>query len=188
MGCSPWGRYELDTTERLHFHFSLSCIGEGSGNALQCSCLENHVDSGAWWVQSLGSQRVGHDWAYIATILQHPFWCKQFSKLPKLCHLFELTLHIFQLRTLRMSSQEYTGFALTPSNTTSSLTRHPPLFPFLPKCQDNCGIYTLWLKKKRKERACWMDIITCLRPISAYGRNKYSNLKFPSLPSTTRVI
>ena len=41
VGCSPWGREESDTTERLHFHFSLSCIGEGNGNPLQCSCLEN---------------------------------------------------------------------------------------------------------------------------------------------------
>ena len=44
VGCSPWGREELDTTERLHFHFSLSCIGEGNGNPLQCSCLENPMD------------------------------------------------------------------------------------------------------------------------------------------------
>ena len=48
-GCSPWGREELDMTERLHFHFSLSCIGEGNGNPLQCSCLENPRDGGAWW-------------------------------------------------------------------------------------------------------------------------------------------
>ena len=48
VGCSPWGRYELDTTERLHFHFSLSRIGEGNGNPLQCSCLENPRDGGAW--------------------------------------------------------------------------------------------------------------------------------------------
>ena len=48
VGCSPWGRWELDTTERLHFHFSLSCIGEGNGNPLQCSCLENPRDRGAW--------------------------------------------------------------------------------------------------------------------------------------------
>ena len=47
-GCSPWGREESDTTERLHFHFSLSCIGEGNGNPLQCSCLENPRDGGAW--------------------------------------------------------------------------------------------------------------------------------------------
>jgi len=49
VGCSPWGHEESDTTERLHFHFSLSCIGEGNGNPLQCSCLENPRDGGAWW-------------------------------------------------------------------------------------------------------------------------------------------
>ena len=48
VGCSPWGRQELDTTERLHFPFSLSCIGEGNGNPLQCSYLENPRDGGAW--------------------------------------------------------------------------------------------------------------------------------------------
>ena len=47
VGCSPWGREESDTTERLHFHFSLSCIGEGNGNPLQCSCLENPRFGGA---------------------------------------------------------------------------------------------------------------------------------------------
>ena len=46
---SPWGREESDTTERLHFHFSLSCIGEGNGNPIQYSCLENPRDGGAWW-------------------------------------------------------------------------------------------------------------------------------------------
>ena len=49
VGCSPWGRKESDTTEWLHFHFPLSCIGEGNGNLLQCSCLENPRDGGAWW-------------------------------------------------------------------------------------------------------------------------------------------
>ena len=43
----PWME-EPDTTERLHFHFSLSCIGEGNGNPLQCSCLENPRDGGFW--------------------------------------------------------------------------------------------------------------------------------------------
>ena len=47
-GCSPRGHWGSDTTERLHFHFSLSCIGEGNGNPLQCSCLENPRDGGAW--------------------------------------------------------------------------------------------------------------------------------------------
>ena len=54
VGCSPWGLEELDTTERLHFHFSLSCIGEGNGNPLQCSCLENPRDGGAWWAAIYG--------------------------------------------------------------------------------------------------------------------------------------
>ena len=54
IGCNPWGRWESDTTERLHFHFSLSCIGEGNGNPLQCSCLENHRDGVAWWAAIYG--------------------------------------------------------------------------------------------------------------------------------------
>ena len=49
VGCSPWGREESDKSERLHFHFSLSCIGKGNENPLQCSFLENPRDRGAWW-------------------------------------------------------------------------------------------------------------------------------------------
>ena len=52
--CSPWGHEDLDTTERLPFHFSLSCIGEGNGNPLQCSCLENPRDGEAWWAAIYG--------------------------------------------------------------------------------------------------------------------------------------
>ena len=54
MGCSPWGRRGSDTTERLHFHFSLSRIGEGNGNPLQHSCLENPRDGRAWWAAVYG--------------------------------------------------------------------------------------------------------------------------------------
>jgi len=54
VGCSPWGRKELDTTEWLHSYFSLSCIGEGNGHPLQCSCLENPRDGGAWWAAVYG--------------------------------------------------------------------------------------------------------------------------------------
>ena len=56
-GCNPWGRQESDTTESLHFHFSLSCTGEGNGNPLQCSCLENPRDRGAWWAAVYGVSR-----------------------------------------------------------------------------------------------------------------------------------
>ena len=54
VGCSPCSLEESDTTERLHFHSSLSCIGEGNGNPLQCSCLENPRDGGAWWAAVYG--------------------------------------------------------------------------------------------------------------------------------------
>ena len=54
VGYSPWGRTELDRTEQLHFHFLLSCIGEGNGNLLQYSCLENPRDRGAWWAAIYG--------------------------------------------------------------------------------------------------------------------------------------
>ena len=68
-------------TERLHFHFSLSCIGEGNGNPLQCSCLENPRDGGAWWAAVYGvaqSQvawmggKFGGKWTYVYVWL-HPF-------------------------------------------------------------------------------------------------------------------
>ena len=75
VGCSPWGRKELDTTERFHFHVSLSCIGEGNGNPLQCSCLENPRDGGAWWAAIYG---VTQSWTWLkwlsssSTIKQNP--------------------------------------------------------------------------------------------------------------------
>ena len=66
VGCSPWGHKESDMTEWLHFHFSLSCIGEGNGNPLQCSCPENHRDRGAWWAAVYG-------------VTQSQIWLKRFS-------------------------------------------------------------------------------------------------------------
>ena len=67
-GCSSWGCWGSDTTEQLHFHFSLSCIGEGNGNPLQCSCLENPRDGEGepGRLPSMGSHRVGHDWSDLA--------------------------------------------------------------------------------------------------------------------------
>ena len=68
-----------DTTERLHFHFSLSCIGKGNGNPLECFSLENHRDGGAGGLPSMGSHRVGHDWSDLAAAAAAP-----------LCSLIEL--------------------------------------------------------------------------------------------------
>ena len=63
VGCRLWGRKESDTTERLHFDFSLSCIGEGNGNPLQCSCLENPRDGKPGGLSSMGLHIIGHDWS-----------------------------------------------------------------------------------------------------------------------------
>ena len=68
VGCSPWGRQKSDMTEQLHFDFSLSCIGEGNGNPLQCSCLENPRDGGVWWAAIYG-------------VAQSRTWLKQLSSM-----------------------------------------------------------------------------------------------------------
>ena len=65
MGCSPRGREESDTTERLHFHFSLSRIGEGNGGPLQCSCLENPRDRRPWWASVYG---VAQSWTRLTQL------------------------------------------------------------------------------------------------------------------------
>ena len=65
IGFGPWGLEESDTTEQLHFHFSLSCIGEGNGNPLQCSCLENPRDGGAWWATVHG---VAKSWIQLSDL------------------------------------------------------------------------------------------------------------------------
>ena len=74
VGCSPWGREESDTTEGLYIHFSLSCIGEGNGNPLQRSCLENPRDGGAWWAPIYG-------------VAQSQTRLKQFSSSRKRCEM-----------------------------------------------------------------------------------------------------
>ena len=70
VGCSPWGHEESDMTERLHFHFSHSCIGEGNGNPLQCSCLENPRDGGAWWAAVYG---VAQSWTRLKRLSSMAF-------------------------------------------------------------------------------------------------------------------
>ena len=66
VSCRLWGLEESDTTEQLQFHFSLSCLGGGNGNPLQCSCLENPRDGESGGLPSMGSHRVGHDWSNLA--------------------------------------------------------------------------------------------------------------------------
>ena len=75
VGYSPWGCQELDTTEPLHFHFSLSCIGEGNGNPLQCSLAWRIPATGEpGGLPSMGSPRVGHDWGDLAAAAAAACW------------------------------------------------------------------------------------------------------------------
>ena len=93
VGCSLWGRWESDTTERLHFHFSLSCIGEGNGNPLQCSCPENPRNGGAWWAAVYG-------------VAQSRTWLKWLSSSSS--NLLETdTLWSFQLHSLIIKKNRF---------------------------------------------------------------------------------
>ena len=74
VGCSPRGHKELDTTERLPFHFSLSCIGEGNGNPLQCSCLENPREGGAWWAAVYGVAQSQTRLKRLSSSSSIPYW------------------------------------------------------------------------------------------------------------------
>ena len=69
---SPWGLKESVKTEQLHFHFSLSCSGEGHGNPLQCSCLEKPRDRGAWWA---AVNRVAQSWTWLKRLSSISFCC-----------------------------------------------------------------------------------------------------------------
>ena len=66
VGCSPWGRWESDMTERLHFHFSLSCLGEGNGNHSSVLAWRIPGTGEPGGLLSMGSHRVGHDWSDLA--------------------------------------------------------------------------------------------------------------------------
>ena len=68
------GVIESDTTEQLPFHFSLLCTGEGNGNPLQCSCLENPRDGGAWWAAIYG---VTQSWTLTAEAEELKFFLKK---------------------------------------------------------------------------------------------------------------
>ena len=127
VGCSPWGSKELDTTERLHFHFSLSCIGEGNGNPLQCSCLENPRDCGAWWAAVYG---VAQSWTRLKRLSSSSM---SFESVMPSSHLIlgrPLLLLPSVFLSIRVFSSElalwiwwpkYWSFSISPSNEYSGL-------------------------------------------------------------------
>ena len=99
VGCSPWGHEESDQTEQLHFHFSLSCIGRGNGNPLQCSCLENPRDGRAWWAAIIGvaHSRTRLKWlsSSISSKLSLPQVC-----LPRVFHIWGLRVYLLVISKL----------------------------------------------------------------------------------------
>ena len=115
------------TTKRLHFHFSLSCTGEGNGNPLQCSCLENPRDGGAWWAAVSGvtqsraqlkwlsssSSKMPLRWSIVIIPAgQNKKWIDNNKIQPeitpyKLCWFFNLTISIFWKKPFKQQRQNY---------------------------------------------------------------------------------
>ena len=119
VGCSPWCREESDTTECLHFHFSFSCTGEGNGNPLQCSCLEDPRDRGAWWAAVYG---VAQSWTRL----------KRLSNSSSSNHLQRLSTHHLGL-LVPMSPH----FSSAPDPTLAS---HLPCHPSDPVITGQCTV------------------------------------------------
>ena len=141
VGCSPWGRWELDATQWLHFHFSLLCIGEGNGNPLQCSCLENPRDSGAWWaavygvaqsrtrLKQLSSQILPSRLHFCSS---HSFWARIASPDPSWKLQFPLLIQrlitFYHIQSLPWISRHREWTHSSPSNSGSKLESQQRLF------------------------------------------------------------
>ena len=107
VGCHLWGRAESDTTEQLHFDFSLSCIGEGNGNPLQCSCLESPRDRGAWWAAVYG---VAQSWTRLKRLSSSSSSLSFtiFVNLDKLVTTLKLKFTIYKTELLTLTHREVT--------------------------------------------------------------------------------
>ena len=142
VGCSPWGREESDMTEQLqfHFHFSLLCIGEGNGNPLQCSCLENPTDGRACWAAVYGvaqswtrlkrlsssssSSRCKSSLCISTTLNNNCIWCQEVEIRYFLCPISVLHDH-------RCTPANQLHTAVDPQWQLISLTFYPRIFLFL---------------------------------------------------------
>ena len=91
-----------DFTFTFHFHFSLSRIGERNGNPLQCSCLENFREGGAWWAAVYGSHRAGHDWSNLAAAAWFPIWhilrCPSHYIMEWIFHCFDIGVILISIK------------------------------------------------------------------------------------------
>ena len=139
-GLQTMGLRRVGTTEQLHFHFSLSCIGEGNSNPLQCSCLENPRDGGAWWAAVYG---VALSWTQLKWLSSSS--SLQFSSVaqscPTLCNPMDCSTSGLpirhQLPEFTQIHAHHVGDAIQPSHPLSSpcpafsLSQHQGLFQWV---------------------------------------------------------
>jgi len=138
VGCSPWGPKESDMTEWLDFHFSLSCFGEGNGNPLQCSCLENPRDRGAWLAAIYG-------------VTQSRTWLKRLSSSSSSSRQMEYPLWLVRSlthspSTIFCSSRHHCCSAYVASALTFLST---PETPYLGVLSSHKGLPNLWSSPTR---------------------------------------
>ena len=141
MGHSPWGRYKSDTTEQLHFHFSLSCIGEGNGNPLQCSCLENPRDGGAWWAAVSGVAQSQTRLKWLSSSSSNGTGCHDLSFLKMLGFKLAFSLSSFTLIKRLFSSSSLSAFRVVSSAYQRLLIFSPAILISIPS---KLGIHPDW--------------------------------------------
>ena len=152
VGCGPWGSEGSDMTEQLHFHFSLPSTGEGNGNPLQCSCLEDPRDGGAWWAAVYG---VAQSWTRLKR--------RSSSRVMLMCLVrvvmvvMWVTLYLWRMRTQSPYIHFTEGWRPLPCTAqlvTSSAHTHLILSHLMEHCQGESG-------NKRFGDACF-----CIFPIA----------------------
>ena len=141
-GCSPWGRWGLDTTEQLHFHFSLSCIGEGNGNPLQYSCLENPRDGGSWWAAIYGVAQSRTRLKRRSSSSSSIFVC-----LLCFCLVFALRLMDLCISVLTLEAHPVRNHCHTSSLLHSVIPQHSPPILWL-STVFALRMYTLWFNRQ----------------------------------------
>ena len=126
VGCSPWDREESETIERLHFHFLLSCIGEGNGNPLHCSCLENPRDREAWWaaVYGVAQSRTRLKWLSSSSTYRTFWWIASriYAQVSQSAWQRSLVIHCFKF--LRTQNQLHNGVDQGQNFTAWPLSNH----------------------------------------------------------------
>ena len=142
-------------TEWLHFHFSLSCIGEGNGNPFQCSCLENPRDGEPGGLPSMGSHRVGHDWSDLAAAAAAVNYT--YSKL--------LSLQKQLLRNKRLDkSWQADGYRVRTRNSWGKHHILPPesVLPYSVSCSGSriASTHSSWIKMSIIRTDIWFLWIT----------------------------